>query len=145
MLVSRILQSKGDERVFMVAPQAEIAEAVALLAEYRIGALVVGEPGKPPMGIISERDIVRELMVGGNACLRHPVRDAMSKRIMTCTCNERADTVLQRMTDGRFRHMPVMEGREMVGIISIGDVVKARLSELAMENDALEGMIAGGY
>jgi CBS domain-containing protein len=94
-------------------------------------------------GILSERDIVRELGRRGVGILAEPVDALMTAKIVACTRNESTDEVLGRMTDGRFRHMPVMEGDEMIGLISIGDVVKARLMELAAEKDALEGMIKG--
>jgi CBS domain-containing protein len=92
---------------------------------------------------VSERDIVREIGRHGASCLGQLVDQIMTQRVVTCAKSDRADDVLQKMTDGRFRHIPVVEGGELVGLISIGDVVKARLAELAMENDALEGMIRG--
>lgn len=96
-----------------------------------------------PLGILSERDIVRELGRKGAGCLTMVVAEVMTARLVTCTRDDSAHDVMVRMTDGRFRHMPVMDGAEMVGLISIGDVVKARLGELAMEKEALEGMIMG--
>ena len=99
--------------------------------------------GKRVAGILSERDIVRELGRRGVGILAEPVDSLMTAKIIGCTRNESTDEVLGRMTDGRFRHMPVMEGDQMIGLISIGDVVKARLMELAAEKDALEGMIKG--
>ena len=96
-----------------------------------------------PDGILSERDIVRELGRRGSAVLMEPVTALMTVKIVTCTPDNSADEVLQTMTDGRFRHLPVVEGSKMIGLISIGDVVKARLSELSMEKSALEGMIMG--
>ena len=94
-------------------------------------------------GILSERDVVRELGRRGPACLSETVDSMMTAKIVSCSRNDRTDDVLQKMTDGRFRHMPVMEGDQMVGLISIGDVVKARLMELSADKDALEGMIKG--
>ena len=99
--------------------------------------------GKGVSGIISERDIVRSLAVRGAVCLQEKVEDMMTRNPVSCTKSETADSVLERMTNGRFRHMPVVEGDELVGIVTIGDVVKARMDELAMEKDALEGMIMG--
>ena len=109
----------------------------------RIGAVIVSADGKLAKGIVSERDIVRELGRRGAACLGDPVESLMTAKIVSCTRSEGTDAVLGRMTDGRFRHMPVIEDGQMVGLISIGDVVKARLMELAAEKDALEGMIKG--
>ncbi len=143
MLVSQILNSKSAQGVETVKPELMVSEAAAILSEKRIGSLVVSEDGNVPVGILSERDIVRELGKRGDACLKLKVSDLMTKRIITCSPDDNAVDVLTRMTEGRFRHLPVMEGGRMIGLISIGDAVKARLSELAMEKDALEGMIMG--
>ncbi|RMD93155.1 MAG: CBS domain-containing protein [Alphaproteobacteria bacterium] len=143
MLVRTILRGKASNEVATISPQASVAEAAAMLAEKRIGALVVSEDGGTPQGILSERDIVREVHRSGSACIDRTVGDLMTAKVETCTPEDRADDVLGRMTAGRFRHMPVMEGGRMVGIISIGDVVKARLDELAHENEALAEMISG--
>ena len=120
----------------------QVSEAARLLSEKRIGAIVVAD-GDTPQGILSERDIVRELGKRGEGCLSDVVDTLMTKEMVTCSPEETADQVLQKMTDGRFRHMPVMESGDMAGLISIGDVVKARLSELSMEKNALEDMIKG--
>ncbi len=143
MQVHVILKSKADDGVVTIAPGATLGQAAELLSTRRIGALVVSPDGKRVDGILSERDIVRELGRRGTDCLTEPVEEAMTKKIISCRRDETADQVLQKMTDGRFRHLPVIEGGQMVGLISIGDVVKARLSELSMEKDALEGMIKG--
>jgi CBS domain-containing protein len=124
-------------------PDATVSDAAEMLSARRIGAVIVSKDGKRPEGILSERDIVRELGKRGMNCLPDPVSALMTEKLVTCTVNDSAESVLISMTEGRFRHMPVMQGDEMIGIISIGDVVKARLSELAMERDALEGMIMG--
>ena len=143
MLVSQILKSKSDEGVVTVPPGTSVAKVAEVLSARRIGAVVVSPDGKRMAGIVSERDVVRELGRRGPACMAETVDSIMTARVVTCARGDRADDVLQKMTDGRFRHVPVMDGDVMVGLISIGDVVKARLSELAMENDALEGMIKG--
>lgn len=143
MLVSQILKSKSDAQVVTVAPGATVAEAVTMLSEKRIGALVVSRDGKAADGILSERDIVRELGKRGAGILSEKVSALMTSKLVSCSRTEQTDAVLQKMTDGRFRHMPVIEGGALVGLISIGDVVKARLMELAAEKDALEGMIKG--
>ncbi len=143
MLVRQILNAKPQAGVETISPDATIGEASGVLSEKRIGSLVVCEDGSAPLGILSERDIVRELGRRGRGCLDDKVSDVMTRKLTTCTLDETADQVLAKMTEGRFRHIPVMDGEEMVGLISIGDVVKARLSELAMEKDALEGMIMG--
>lgn len=143
MLVQQILASKGDLGVITVAPGTTVQEVAALLSSKRIGAVIVSADGKAAKGIVSERDIVRELGKRGAACLGDKVESLMTAKIVSCTRSEGTDAVLGRMTDGRFRHMPVIEDGQMVGLISIGDVVKARLMELAAEKDALEGMIKG--
>jgi CBS domain-containing protein len=143
MLVSHILQSKADESVVTVLPSTTIAQAAQMLSERRIGTLIISRDGRAADGIISERDIVRQLGLAGAACLNDPVTEIMTAKLVTCTRDMRADGVLEQMTEGRFRHMPVLEEGALVGLISLGDVVKARLMELAMEKDALEGMIRG--
>ncbi len=143
MLVSQILKSKSDEGVVTVPPTMLVSEAAQMLSEKRIGTLVVSRNGKTPDGILSERDIVREIGARGAGCLTHTVDQYMTSKLVTCGLGDRADAVLQQMTNGRFRHMPVLDGDTLIGLISLGDVVKARLMELAMEKDALEGMIMG--
>ncbi|KAF0674777.1 CBS domain-containing protein [Profundibacterium mesophilum] len=145
MLVKQILKGKGDGAVITVAAQATVGDAAKLLSEHRIGALIVADEGieAGPRGILSERDIVRELGRRGTGCLGDKVSDLMTTELVSCRAEESADTVLAKMTEGRFRHMPVLDGERMIGLISIGDVVKARLSELAMERDALQDMVMG--
>ncbi|WP_210527727.1 CBS domain-containing protein [Rubellimicrobium arenae] len=143
MLVSQILKSKADDGVLTVQPDATVGDAARILSERRIGSLVVSRDGRQALGILSERDIVREIGRRGPGCLNDSVESMMTRDLVTCTRSDMADTVLARMTEGRFRHLPVVEDGDMVGLISIGDVVKARLSELSMEKDALEGMIKG--
>jgi CBS domain-containing protein len=143
MPVSTILKAKPATGVITVTPGTSVGDAAQMLSRHRIGAVIVSPDGKRMSGILSERDIVRELGRRGAACLTDPVDALMTKDIITCGPSDRTNDVLQKMTDGRFRHMPVMEGDQMVGLISIGDVVKARLTELVTEVDALEGMIKG--
>ena len=143
MLVSQILKTKADETVVTVVPSTTIGQAAQMLSERRIGTLIVSRDGQVPNGIISERDIVRQIGQSGAACLMEPVSSVMTSKLVTCSRDMRADAVLEQMTEGRFRHMPVLEEGALVGLISLGDLVKARLMELAMEKDALEGMIRG--
>jgi len=143
MLVSQILKTKADDSVTTVKPGMLISDAARMLSEKRIGTLVISADGKAPDGILSERDIVRELGRQGAACLDIAVEDLMTRKLVTCTKDERSDAILSKMTEGRFRHMPVLEDGALIGLISLGDVVKARLTELSMEKDALEGMIMG--
>ena len=114
-----------------------------MLSDKKIGTLVISKNGKTPDGILSERDIVRELGNQGGDCLNLTVDKLMTSELVTCSLDDRADAILQKMTDGRFRHMPVLKDDVLVGLISLGDVVNARLLELSMEKDALQGMIMG--
>ncbi len=143
MQVQQILKSKGAAAVFTVKPGTPVSDAAKILAEKRIGTVVVSPNGTQAVGILSERDIVRELAARGADCLGHSVETYMTADPVTCARSDDADNVLSKMTEGRFRHMPVVENGEMIGLITLGDVVKAKLSELAMEKDALEGMIMG--
>ena len=143
MLVQQILGSKASGGVLSVKPTDSVSDAIKLLSEKRIGSVVVSTNGESLDGILSERDVVRELGRRGAAVLAEPVSALMTAKIVTCNESDSADQILQMMTDGRFRHLPVMRNGKMIGLISIGDVVKARLSELSMEKNALEGMIMG--
>lgn len=144
MIVKQILAMKsGPDHVETVSPDDPVSRAVELLANRRIGAVVVTSDGISPEGILSERDIVRDLARGGDT-LSRKVSDLMTREVATCICADDALAVLERMTEGRFRHLPVVDadGR-LIGVVSIGDAVSARLKELASEKDALTGMIMG--
>lgn len=143
MLISQILKDKPTQEVHKVPPGTSVAEAARKLSELRIGGLIVSEGEAKPVGIVTERDIVRELGKRGAACMQDKVDDIMTRELITCAPGDRAIKVLQTMTEYRFRHMPVMEDGQMVGLVSIGDVVKARLEELASQADALKNMIMG--
>lgn len=143
MLVQQILKGKPSQDIATIPASSTVSDAASILSSKRIGALVVSDDGTTVQGMFSERDVVRELGKRGTGCLSECVSDIMTKNIITCSKADTADAVLQKMTDGRFRHMPVMDDNKMIGLISIGDVVQARLSEITMENAALEGMIKG--
>lgn len=143
MMVNQILQTKTGDAVVTVEPGTLVSDAIKVLATRKIGTVVVSPDGKKALGILSERDVVRELSASGAGVLSDTVDDHMTKKLVTCTGEMRSDEVLAKMTDGRFRHMPVVENGELIGLVTLGDVVKARLSQLAMEKDALEGMIMG--
>ena len=143
MLVQQILNGKANQDIITIPGSTTVSEAAGILSEKRIGALIVSNDGNFVEGMFSERDIVRELGRRGVACMSDAVRELMTSQITTCTKSDTADSVLQTMTDGRFRHLPVLEDGKLIGLVSIGDVVQARLSEMAMENQALEGMIKG--
>jgi len=143
MLISQIITKKAIQETITVAPTATISEAAELLSTHKIGAIIVATSPTQVEGILSERDIVRELGRVGSGCLDKLVGDLMTKKLITCPADNTALSVLETMSTGRFRHMPVMDGKTMIGLVSIGDVVKARLEQLAMENSAMETMIAG--
>ena len=142
MTVASILARKG-RNVLTISTDTSINEAVRILAERRVGALVVADSMGRILGIVSERDVVRLLARAGAASLAGPVSTIMTAKVVTCTDVDTINQVMERMTEGRFRHLPVVDDGRLAGIISIGDVVAARISELAMEKDALEGMIKG--
>ena len=144
MKVSVILQKKGSTAVATVPPGTTVADAVRDLSRRRIGALVVSPDGAAIAGIISERDIVRRLGEEGPGVLDRPVSEIMTGTVETCTDEDTAFDLLGRMTSGRFRHMPVLDPDGcMAGILSIGDVVKARLEEIEAENAAMADMLSG--
>ena len=140
MTVTHILSRKGTA-VVTIEPTASLAAAAKLLAQRRIGALVVTGAGHRVVGVISERDIVRVIDNQGPAALDVPVADAMTRKVVTCTLGDTIIELMERMTAGKFRHVPVVERGRLAGIISIGDVVKARLEELEHEQDALRDYI----
>ncbi|MCX8508902.1 MAG: CBS domain-containing protein [Rhodobacteraceae bacterium] len=139
----QILRAKPQAQVITVIPGSSVSDAARLLSERRIGAVIVSEDGLHPIGILSERDIVRDVGRRGAICLNDKVDSLMTRNLVSCAPEDSTDLVLEKMTAGRFRHMPVLHEGRLVGIISIGDVVAARLSELSMEKDALAGMIMG--
>ena len=140
MLVSQILRSKGDT-VFTVSPTETIAAVAALLHSRRVGALVVLEAERVA-GIVSERDVVRGLAEGGAAALGQPVSRVMTKDVLYAQPGETVDSLLTRMTDRRIRHLPVCQNERLVGIVSIGDLVKSKISEVEAEADGLKAYIA---
>jgi CBS domain-containing protein len=142
MDVSGILRLKGSEVATIRATQT-VAEAVALLAERNLGALVVSPDGVLVEGIVSERDVVRQLGTHGPESLDAFVSSIATMPATTCHPSDGADEVMATMTNGRFRHLPVIEEGRMVGIVSIGDVVKNRVTELETTNHQLESYITG--
>lgn len=143
MLIQQILDSKPQTGVMTISKDVSIKDAIADLSAHKIGALVVSEDGKKVDGIISERDIIREVGKRGVGCVSEKVEKFMTSDIVSCSKGDTAEDALQSMTDGRFRHLPVVENGEMIGLISIGDVVKARLAEVESEKSAMVDMIRG--
>ncbi len=140
MTVSIILAGKGRE-VVTIEPNANLAEAVNLLAEKRIGAALILGADRRIAGIISERDIVRSLAERGAAVLGEPVSRTMTRKVETCTASETVANIMERMTAGKFRHMPVVDQGRLVGVVSIGDIVKHRLHEMESESVAMRDYI----
>lgn len=143
MRINSILNGKGDD-VATVGPDRTVADALGLLAEHGIGALVVSTDGRRVDGIISERDIVRVLSSDGAGTLEHPVHQIMTSTVVTCTREDTVDSLMAIMTDQRVRHVPVVEDGMLAGIISIGDVVKHRVGELESETRHLKDYITTG-
>ncbi|HVM80181.1 MAG TPA: CBS domain-containing protein [Stellaceae bacterium] len=142
MNVETILKAKGTA-VVTIAPSATIAEAVALLTRRRIGALVVSTDGREPLGILSERDIVHGLGTSGAGLLERRVDELMTRSVITCAPQDRLADLMALMTERRIRHLPVLQGGRLAGLVSIGDVVKNRLDEMEWESSSLKTYIAG--
>jgi CBS domain-containing protein len=145
MHVSGILKHKDHGSIISVRPSDTIETVVALLAAHRIGAVLALEPDGTVAGIISERDIVRGLATHGSGVLSQHVTDLMTRKVVGCAPEDSVSSIMTRMTEGRFRHMPVMEGGRLVGFISIGDVVKHRLAEATSEVESMRVYVAGGF
>ena len=145
MIVRNIVGNKPNPAILSVKRGDTVRAAAEMLAKNRIGAVIVSDDGEIVDGILSERDIVRALGTIGAECLDSQVKDLMTSAVIGCHLDDTAHGVLEKMTDGRFRHMPVIEENRMVAVISIGDVVKARLAEIQFENKALTGMIANSW
>lgn len=143
MLVSHILRQKGRD-VVTVAPTAALAEVARTLAKRRIGAAVMMGARGEVVGILSERDIVRALAEDSVKALARSASDYMTRNVATCKETNSIEVIMETMTEGRFRHVPVVERGELVGIISIGDVVKARIEESEREASSLKQYIAAG-
>jgi CBS domain-containing protein len=140
MTVKEILSHKGVD-VVTTDPHASIADAVKLLATRRIGAVVVTGADRRIVGILSERDIVRALADKGAGALDTPVAEVMTRKVDTCSLNQTVSELMEQMTAGKFRHVPVVEQGRLAGIISIGDVVKSRVQEMEQESAALKDYI----
>lgn len=140
MIIKSILAAKGSN-VVSIEPTASLESAVTMLAQHRIGALLVLGPDRRLVGILSERDVVRVLAERGAGVLTQPLSQVMTRRVVTCSPSDSVGMLMERMTTGKFRHLPVIEGDQVIGIISIGDVVKHRLEEMEQESAALRDYI----
>ena len=141
MTVKAILARKGTD-VATIEPNATLSTAVLLLAKHRIGALVVTGADRRVVGIVSERDIVRTLAETGSQSLERAVAEVMTRKVVTCSERDTVAELMERMTQGKFRHVPVVEQNRLVGIVSIGDVVKWRLHEMKRESGAMRDYIS---
>src|SRR5262245_20663794 len=129
MSLKTILAAKGGN-IVCIEPTADLAAAAKLLSAHRIGALVVLDAGGRPVGILSDRDIVRRMAELGNAALQLSVAQVMTRNISTCDINDPINSVMERMTQGKFRHMPVLDNDRLAGLVSIGDVLKFHINQL---------------
>jgi CBS domain-containing protein len=137
MRIKEVLAGKPLKDVITIRPDATVRELIGLLAEHNVGALVVSEDGTSVHGIVSERDVVRRLK-DDVSVLDSVVSAIMTADVRTCTSQESVNDLMEIMTSGRFRHIPVVEDGRLIGIVSIGDVVKNRMSELEFERDQLD-------
>lgn len=132
------------ERVLTIAPERSLREAAEFMTKHNIGAAVVIDPDAPGPGIITERDVVRRLATDGPAVLDRPVADLMTTELVTCGPHDTLDDIAALMTERRIRHLPVLDAGHLAGIVSIGDVVAARLRELEQTRAQLESYIVQG-
>lgn len=132
MSVARILEEKGSD-VFTLADGASVLDAVRALGEHRVGAMVVVDADRKIMGILSERDVVGAIARRGAGALSEPVSALMTRNVVTCTQDMPINRLMELMTQGRFRHLPVERDGRLAGIVSIGDVVKRRIAEVEQE------------
>ena len=140
MTVGSILETKGHQIVH-VTPDDKLSVAVKLLSERKIGAVLVMS-GQHMDGILSERDIVRVIGERGASALEEQVAAVMTRKVISCKPSDTVGAIMEKMTSGKFRHLPVMENDRLVGLISIGDVVKSRVAEFEHEQEALRDYIA---
>ena len=139
MTVRAILDTKGHH-ILSVEPEAKLSAAVKILGERKIGAVLVMSNGRVE-GILSERDIVRVLGERGASVLDGPVSEVMTRKVVSCRQSDTVSAIMEMMTNGKFRHLPVLEGDRVVGLISIGDIVKWRVQEYENEQEALRQYI----
>jgi CBS domain-containing protein len=139
MTVRSILDTKGHQ-IVSLEPEAKLSAAVKTLAERKIGAVLVLQAGRIE-GILSERDVVRVLGERGAAVLEEPVSAVMTRKVVSCKQSDTVSAIMEMMTHGKFRHLPVLDGERVVGLISIGDIVKWRVQEYEREQEALREYI----
>jgi len=143
MNVAALLSSKGSS-VTTVAPDAPVLEVVRILARHKIGSVLILDDGGAIAGIVSERDIVRGMAAIGPGMLEEPVSNIMTSDVVTCGSTDSVIHIMEKMTRGRFRHVPVVDEARLIGIVSIGDVVKHRIAEVESDVSAMRSYIAAG-
>jgi CBS domain-containing protein len=143
VLVSQILKHKGD-LVFTASPHETVAAAAALLHSRRVGAMVIVDDQDQVVGILSERDVVRVVAEQGAAGLAQPVSSCMSREVIFAMPSETVQSLLERMTDRRIRHLPVLKNGRLAGLVSIGDLVKSKIAETEAEAENLKAYISAG-
>ena len=141
MNVEHILSEKGRE-VVTIGPDLTLKEAARILSDKRIGALVVSDSAHPVLGILSERDIVRAVAASGPAALDEPVSRYMTQKVVTCTSRSAINDLMETITTGKCRHVPIVDNSKLIGIVSTGDIVKFRVAEIESESQALREYIA---
>ena len=145
MHVSEILHSKGGTEVITIAPDETMETAARLLHAKHIGALIVCGGDDIVVGVLSERDIARSIALKGADALAMPIREFMTSKVVSCKTTDSIADIMKKMSEGRFRHVPVIEDDKLMGMVSIGDVVKHRLEETEHEANALREYVLAGH
>jgi CBS domain-containing protein len=140
MKINDVMRQKASHDVITISPDASVRDLLALLADHNIGAVIVSGDGSGVDGIVSERDVVRKLN-GDDTVLDAPVRQIMTADVQTCEPGHDVDALMAQMTEHRIRHLPVMDEGRLVGVVSIGDVVKSRITQLEFERDQLDSYV----
>jgi CBS domain-containing protein len=140
MKISDVIRDKANSDVITIGPEASVRDLLAVLAEHNIGAVIVSTDGTRVDGIVSERDVVRKLN-GNDAVLEEPVERIMTSVVQTCEPSHDVDELMAQMTEHRIRHVPVIDHGELVAVVSIGDVVKSRITQLTFERDQLDSYV----
>ena len=143
MVIDHVITKKKQKDIIKTTPEALLSEASKLLADNKIGALPVTNDENAILGILSERDIIREISLKGSSCLNSTVESVMTTTVSCCGRFDTLKSVIERMNEGRFRHMPVMDENKIVEFVSISDLVLAHLNEVEYENNALKGSVTG--
>jgi CBS domain-containing protein len=144
MLIEQILNDKGRE-VVSARPGQTLEDIAGILDQRRVGAVVVLDPAGNIAGVVSERDVIRQIARHGGGALEAPVETAMTRTVITVDCRDTVDFALQLMTDRRVRHLPVLRAERLVGVVSIGDLVKFKIAETEAESEAMKGYLSAQF